>query len=147
PNCTLMLIAGLRVRSPWAADAHKGAVVCARGHHHHCHFEQRLQPPLRLRVPTDTPPTPLLPPLLSPVEFIGSLALIFARICLNHPRANPQGLAVDEARHYRRYDDPLEDITQDVALTEPIQPVLRKRPGESRRQDRGDKTTGRRGGA
>jgi hypothetical protein len=35
--------------------------------------------------------------------------------------------ALDEAHHHRGYRDALEDMTQDVALAQPVQPVLRER--------------------
>src|ERR1700720_4390374 len=49
-----MPIAGLTVKSPWAAGARSGAVVCSRAHR--SHLRHRLQSPLRLRVPQDTQP-------------------------------------------------------------------------------------------
>jgi hypothetical protein len=36
-------------------------------------------------------------------------------------------LALDEAHRHRRHDDALEDMTQDVALPETVQPILGER--------------------
>src|ERR1700704_5996294 len=112
-----MPIAGPTARSPWAAGAHNGAVFCSRIHR--SHLRHLLQSPPRLRVPQDTQPPHASaaasqsnrvhqapcrdngsrsPPLRSP------------------PRQNPPP--------HRSHDDALENMAQNVALTEP---VLRER--------------------
>ena len=66
----------------------------------------------------------LLPLLLSPIEFIRRLAVITARVRLHDARVHGKPLALDEAHPHRSHDDALENMAQNVALTEPVQPVL-----------------------
>src|ERR1700704_6626966 len=65
--------------------------------------------------------------LLSPIEFIGRLAVITACVRLHDARVHGKPLALDEAHHHRSHDDALENMAQDVALAEPVQPVLGER--------------------
>jgi hypothetical protein len=48
-------------------------------------------------------------------------------ICLHDARIHGEPLALDEAHPHRGYDDARENMAQDVALTEPVQPVLGER--------------------
>src|SRR5580704_562697 len=62
--------------------------------------------------------------LLSPIEFIGRLAVITACVRLHDARIHGKSLAFDETHLHRSDDDALENVAQNIALTEPVQSVL-----------------------
>src|ERR1700730_9419502 len=59
--------------------------------------------------------------LLSPIEFIGRLAVITACVRLHDARIHGKSLAFDETHLHRSDDDALENVAQNIALTEPVQ--------------------------
>jgi hypothetical protein len=62
--------------------------------------------------------------LLSPIEFIGRLAVITACVRLHDARIHGKSLAFDQTHLHRSDDDALENVAQNIALTEPVQSVL-----------------------
>jgi len=69
----------------------------------------------------------LLPLFLSPIDFSRRLAMITARVRLHDARVHGKPLALDETHPHRSYDDALENMAQDAALAESVQPVLGER--------------------
>src|SRR5262252_6130613 len=111
-------------RLPWAAGAHNGAafalgsttlvVILGIAISHRFGFECRKILSHRT--------LSLLP--LRPIEFIGRLAVITACVRLHDARIHGKSLTFDEAHLHRSEDDALENMAQNVALTEPVQSVL-----------------------
>jgi hypothetical protein len=50
--------------------------------------------------------------------------VIAARVRLHDARVHGKPFALDETHHHRSYDDALENMAQDVAITESVQPIL-----------------------
>ena len=55
------------------------------------------------------------------------IAVIAARVRLHDARVHGKPFPLGEAHNHRSHDDTLENMAQDVALTEPVQPILRER--------------------
>src|SRR5262247_1612638 len=69
----------------------------------------------------------LLTLLLGPIDLGRRLTVIAARIRLHDARVHRKSLALDQAGRHTGRNDALEYVAKDIALPEPVQPVLRER--------------------
>src|ERR1700735_4990374 len=69
---------------------------------------------------------PLLTLLVSPSDLVRRLAMVAAGVCLHHAGLGSKNFALAQPGSDAGHHDPLEYVAKDVALSEPMQPVLRK---------------------
>src|SRR5580704_393347 len=69
---------------------------------------------------------PLLTLLVSPSDLVRRLAMVAAGVGLHHAGVDSKTFALDQPGSHAGHHDPLEYVAKDVALSEPMQPVLRK---------------------